>query len=393
MPNHTPKPQTPIVAVIVAAGRGTRAGGDGPKQYERLGGAAVLARSLMPFQTSNHVREIIVVIHADDTTRYEQALVTTAKLLAPVIGGSTRQASVLTGLRAAEAANATHVLIHDAARPFLPPETLQSLIAALDKNDAVIPALPVSDTLRQATDTGLETVSRDNLFAAQTPQCFRLAPLLAAHEKAAEEKRHDFTDDAAIAEWAGLPVTLVRGHPDNMKLTSEADMDRARQQFLVPDVRVGHGYDTHRLVAGNHVMLCGVEIANPMTLDGHSDADVGLHALTDALLATIGAGDIGDHFPPSDPQWKGVASGQFLEHAVGLVRAKGGTITHCDVTLLCEQPQIGPHKSAMRARIASICNIDADRVSVKATTNETIGFVGRKEGIVALATATAVFRT
>ncbi len=379
------------VAVIVAAGRGTRAGGNGPKQYERIGGMSVLARALAPFQACNAVNDIVTVIHADDADLYHRALASTARLQPSVTGGATRQASVLAGLRAAEAIGATHVLIHDAARPFLPVDTLDRLIAALVDHDAVVPALPVNDTLRRSTQAGLETVPRENLFAAQTPQCFRLAPLLSAHEAAAAAGRSDLTDDAAVAEWAGLPVTLVEGHPDNIKLTTEADMNRARDRTAVPDIRVGHGYDTHRLVAGTRITLCGVEIAHDMALDGHSDADVGLHALTDALLATIGAGDIGDHFPPSDPQWKDAASDRFLAHACKLVRAERATLTHCDVTLLCERPKIGPHKAAMRARIASICDVDANRVSVKATTNEEVGFIGREEGIVALATATVVF--
>jgi 2-C-methyl-D-erythritol 4-phosphate cytidylyltransferase/2-C-methyl-D-erythritol 2,4-cyclodiphosphate synthase len=380
-----------VCAIIVAAGRGTRAATDGPKQYAMLGDRTVLARTLSVFEKCNAVDAIQVVIHADDHEAYNACISGFEKLLPPVDGGATRQASVRAGLQAA--ANYDRVLIHDAARPFLDQAILGRIIGALETNMGAVPALPVVDTLRRRSKKGLQTIDRDGLFAAQTPQAFDRAAIAAAHEKAAVEGRDDFTDDAALAEWAGLDVTLVDGARANHKLTTSEDMREAmeEQNTVLPDIRVGHGYDTHTLGVGDHVMLCGVRIPHNRALQGHSDADVGIHALTDALLATIGAGDIGDHFPPSDPQWRGAASDQFLAHAAQQVRAKGGQINHADVTLVCEAPKIGPHREAMRQRMAEILQIAVGRVSVKATTNEKVGFIGRGEGIVALTTATVGF--
>ncbi|MBC8129700.1 MAG: 2-C-methyl-D-erythritol 2,4-cyclodiphosphate synthase, partial [Rhizobiaceae bacterium] len=260
-----------------------------------------------------------------------------------------------------------------------------------------LPAMPVADTLKRSASDGTiaETVDRTSLFGAQTPQGFLFGEIRDAHRAAASAGRADFTDDAAIAEWAGMTVRLVEGSPDNLKLTRADDIQRAdRSLARVPamiDVRTGNGYDVHQLVPGDHVTLCGVRIAHDRTLSGHSDADVGLHALTDALLATCGAGDIGDHFPPSDPQWRGAASHIFVRHAVALVTRHGGRLCNADVTLISEAPKIAPHREAMRMAIADMTGLALERVSVKATTNETIGFVGRREGIAAIATASVVY--
>ncbi len=340
-----------------------------------------------------------MVIHPDDEELYETA---TAGLAATDVtltfGGDTRQRSVYEGLKALSGTDATHVMIHDAARPFVDHAMLDRIAAAFDNGiDAVLPAVSVTDTLKRGGSDGLvhETVPRNGLYAAQTPQSFLLAEIRSAHEKAAALRRDDFTDDAAIAEWAGLPVSIVEGSVDNIKLTVRRDMTMADERLsasALPDVRTGNGYDVHQLVEGDGVTLCGVFIPHDQKLSGHSDADVALHALTDALLATCGAGDIGDHFPPSDMQWKGAPSKIFLEHAAKIVREKGGTIMNADVSLIAEAPKVGPHRDAMRKNMATILGISLDRCSVKATTNETIGFVGRREGIAAIATATVVYR-
>jgi 2-C-methyl-D-erythritol 4-phosphate cytidylyltransferase/2-C-methyl-D-erythritol 2,4-cyclodiphosphate synthase len=275
---------------------------------------------------------------------------------------------------------------------------LDRIAESLDAGaQAVLPAIPVTDTLKRADSAGtvLTTVSREHLYAAQTPQSFAFETILEAHEKAAASGRRDFTDDASIAEWLGIPVTIVEGTADNVKLTVKNDIAMADDKLstsLLPDVRTGNGYDVHQLVAGDGVTLCGVFIPHDQKLKGHSDADVALHALTDALLATCGAGDIGDHFPPSDPQWKGAPSRIFIEHAARIVRERGGTIMNADVSLIAEAPKVGPHRQAMRTKLADYLGIDIERCSVKATTNETIGFVGRREGIAAIATATVVYR-
>ena len=382
-------------AVLVAAGRGERAGQeDGPKQYNNLGGKAVLHRTLLPFLAHDAVDHVICVIHENDHQLYLEARPDHQKLLEPVTGGATRQLSVLAGLNALSNLGVKNVIIHDAARPFVDAALITRVLDGLADNPACLPALAVSDTLKRS-DANLqvtETVSRDNLFRAQTPQGFDFPTILDAHTKADRHGLRDFTDDAALAEWASIPVIIVEGSALNTKLTTRDDILQARKKFdkMVPDVRVGHGYDTHQLVEGDSVWLCGVEIPHTHALSGHSDADIGLHALTDALLATIADGDIGSHFPPSDPRWKGAKSDQFLKHAVTRVASKGGVITHMDVTLVCEAPKIGPHGDKMRATIAEITGIAMSRVSVKATTNETIGFVGRNEGMVALATATVV---
>ncbi|MCC2095607.1 MAG: bifunctional 2-C-methyl-D-erythritol 4-phosphate cytidylyltransferase/2-C-methyl-D-erythritol 2,4-cyclodiphosphate synthase [Hyphomicrobiales bacterium] len=387
------------VALIVAAGRGERMGdpASGPKQYRDLGGRAVLAWSVRAFCSHAAIDHVLVAIHRDDRERYDTALtgfVTNAKLLEPVIGGATRQQSVLAGLETLARLAPDKVAIHDAARPFVSEELIDAMLEAADAQAGAVPGHAVTDTLKHTDSDGVVsgTVARDGLFAVQTPQVFGFDAILAAHRNAATE-RTGLTDDAAVAEHAGLRVVVVPHEGENMKITTPGDLDAARAGLTdrLPDVRTGNGYDVHQTCDGDHVTLCGLRIAHDRGLSGHSDADVGLHALTDALLATVADGDIGSHFPPSDPQWKGASSDRFLAHAVGLVRAAGGTITNLDVTLICEAPKIGPHRDAMRARIAEIAGVLVGRISVKATTNETIGFIGRREGIAAIATATAVF--
>lgn len=388
--------------VIVAAGRGERAGShaDGPKQYRRIGGRPVISHTLDLFVNWQPARHIVVVIHPDDAALFENAravALPAGDRLTVVHGGQTRQQSVLAGLEALAAHDISHVLIQDAVRPFVEPAILERTLTAFHHGArAVLPAVAVADTLKRADANGnvAETVSRSGLFAAQTPQSFHFATILEAHRRASTAGRADFTDDASIAEWAGVRVHLVEGSTGNVKLTLQKDIVMADQRLShgLPDVRTGNGYDVHQLVAGDGVTLCGIFIPHDQKLSGHSDADVALHALTDALLATCGAGDIGDHFPPSDPQWKGAASHIFLEHAAGIVRAKGGTIMNADVSLIAEAPRVGPHRDAMRKNLAAILGISIDRCSVKATTNETIGFVGRREGIAAIATATVVYR-
>jgi 2-C-methyl-D-erythritol 4-phosphate cytidylyltransferase/2-C-methyl-D-erythritol 2,4-cyclodiphosphate synthase len=288
----------------------------------------------------------------------------------------------------------SHVLIHDGVRPFVTHDLLFRIVAGLQPARGVLPALPVTDTLKRGAGNLVGgTVSRDGLFAAQTPQAFPFAPIVAAHRRAEAEGRSDFTDDCAIAEWAGIEVAIERGDGANVKLTYAEDIAMADERLsgTWPDVRTGNGYDVHAFGPGEAVTLCGVRIPYGRGLSGHSDADVGLHALTDALLATCGAGDIGTHFPPSDPQWRGAASRIFVEHAAATVRARGGRIANADVTLIAEAPRVGPHRPAMTATMAAILGVEAERVSVKATTNERLGFIGREEGIAAIATATVVY--
>lgn len=391
-----------IGVVVVAAGRGERAGAsvEGPKQYRRIGGRPVLWHTLQGFFHWPKTGPIVVVIHPDDHALFDAA---TADLtgrddIAVVSGGATRQISVLRGLQALSNVGVTHVMIHDGVRPFCDAALLDRVQAALAAGaKAVLPAVPVTDTIKRADSDGrvADTVSRKDLFAAQTPQSFHFQTILDAHEKAAASGSADFTDDASIAEWAGIPVELIEGSVDNVKLTLQRDIAMADEKLRacsLPDVRTGNGYDVHQLEAGDGVTLCGIFIPHDQKLKGHSDADVALHALTDALLATCGAGDIGDHFPPSDMQWKGAPSRIFLEHAAKIVRDAGGTIMNADISLIAEAPKIGPHRQAMRDKLSEILGISLDRCSVKATTNETIGFVGRREGIAAIATATVVYQ-
>jgi len=373
-------------ALIVAAGRGHRLGGAMPKQYLPLAGRAVLRHSLETFARHPAVGAVRVVIHRDDLDLYGAAA-DGLGLLPPVEGGATRQESVRLGLESLRELNPARVLIHDAARPFADAALIQRMIGALDGSPGAIPALPVADTIKRGSAGMIvETVDRQALWRAQTPQAFRYGEILAAHQAAAGR---ELTDDAAVAEAAGLAVALVPGAEENFKVTTEADLSRA-ERILAPaaDIRCGNGFDVHRFAPGNQVMICGIALSHDHGLEGHSDADVGLHALTDAILGAIGAGDIGQHFPPGDPRWRGADSSRFLAHAAALVAERGGRLLSLDVTIICERPKIGPHRAAMIARIAEILGLDPSRVSVKATTTEGLGFTGRREGIAAQATAT-----
>lgn len=377
------------VALIVAAGRGTRFGEGVPKQYRMLAGQPVLRRTVSAFLAHPRINDVLVVIHPDDRALYNQAVVGLA-VLPPVDGGATRQESVIRGLERLAQRAPERVLIHDAARPNVDAALIDRVLDALVEAPAALPAVPVVDTLKKAAadqpNRVATTVDRAGLWRAQTPQGFRFDAILSAHRAALGR---GFTDDAAIAESAGLAVALVAGSEDNVKITTEDDLSRQeRMMGQMPDSRTGLGFDVHRFAEGDHVMLGGVAIPHTAGLEGHSDADVALHALTDALLGAIAAGDIGSHFPPSDAKWRGAPSHLFLAHAAGLVQAWGGAIVHVDITLICERPKIGPHRDAMQRRIAEILGISVDRVSVKATTTERLGFTGRQEGIAAQAVAT-----
>jgi 2-C-methyl-D-erythritol 4-phosphate cytidylyltransferase/2-C-methyl-D-erythritol 2,4-cyclodiphosphate synthase len=366
-------------AIIVAAGRGTRAGGDVPKQWQPLAGRPVVAHALAAFAGIDRV----LVIHPDDRARAE-ALALPGLVL--VEGGATRGASVRAALAALAGSGVTRVLIHDGARPLVPQAVIARVRGALDRAQAAAPALAVTDALwRGAEGQVAGTQDRSGLWRAQTPQGFHFAAIHAAHAAHAG----DAADDVEVARATGLDVAIVEGDEDNMKLTYPGDFARAEAilKGRSMDVRMGNGYDVHAFCEGDHVWLCGVQVPHGRGLLGHSDADVGMHALTDAIYGALAAGDIGRHFPPSDPQWKGAASHIFLSHAAALAREGGYRLANCDVTLVCEQPKIGPHAAAMQAALARILGVDADRVSVKATTSERLGFTGREEGIAALATA------
>ena len=375
-----------VVALVVAAGRGRRFGGDIPKQYQELAGRPVLRHTLAALAVNPQIDAVRVVYHPDDADVYAQATAG-LDLLEPVAGGATRQDSVRLGLESLAPLSPDIVLIHDAARPFVDMGTIGRVIAALDYHPGAIPAVAVADTLKRGADGMVGgTVERAGLWRAQTPQGFRFADILSAHLAVAGE---GLTDDAAVAERAGLKVALVQGSEDNYKITTAADLERAQAVFRGPgETRMATGYDVHRFAPGTGVWLCGVEIPHDFRLEGHSDADVALHAATDAILGTISAADIGRHFPPTDPKWKGASSDRFLAHAAGLVAALGGRIVHLDITIICERPKVGPHRAAMQARVAEILGIAQDRVSVKATTTEGLGFAGRREGIAAQAAAT-----
>ncbi|WP_024279006.1 bifunctional 2-C-methyl-D-erythritol 4-phosphate cytidylyltransferase/2-C-methyl-D-erythritol 2,4-cyclodiphosphate synthase [Xanthobacter sp. 126] len=384
---------TGCVAIVVAAGRGSRAGGPLPKQYQQMGGEPVLRRTLRLFCEHPAVTAVLAVIHSDDSGLFADAAGGLPKILAPVSGGATRQESVRAGLEALAGTGAPAVvLVHDAARPYATPDLIARAIAAAGEADAAIPVLAVTDTVKRVDAAGLveETVDRAALRAVQTPQAFRYAPLVAAHRAAAESGVTTLTDDASVMEWAGHRVATFAGETGNIKLTTAEDMTRAAASTLadLPDVRTGTGFDVHAFGPGDHVMLGGVPVPHGFGLVGHSDADVGLHALTDALLGALCDGDIGAHFPPSDPQWRGASSDRFLAHAVEKVKARGGRIAHLDLTLICEAPKVGPHRDAIRAEIARITDVPAARISVKATTTEKLGFTGRREGIAAMASAT-----
>src|ERR1700742_397715 len=371
-----------IAVLIVAAGKGVRAGTELPKQYERLGGIPMLRRTVQAFRGL----AVQVVIGPGQEDLAAQALAG-LDIPAPVPGGATRQESVRLGLEALAKDAPDFVLIHDAARPLISRKVTDDVVKALAAGaDGALPMVAASDTLRRRDADGRWTlVSRDNLYRAQTPQGFVYDKILRAHRDHAME---DVTDDVALAELAGLKVEMVEGEEKNIKVTRKEDFALAESLLGSGDVRTASGYDVHKFTDGDHIMLCGLKIPHTHALEGHSDADVGLHAITDALLGCVGEGDIGQHFPPTDDHWKGAASWKFLDHAAGLVRAKGGIINHVDVTIICERPKVGPHRDAMKARIAEILKISPDRVSVKAATTEGLGFTGRREGIAAQATAT-----
>ncbi len=379
------------IALVVAAGRGERLGGAVPKQYRLLAGKPVLRHCLDRFAAHPAIDAIKVVLQPEHRVLYDDAVRGLA-LLDPVTGGATRQQSVRHGLESLADRNPRNVLIHDAARPLVDAATIDRLLAALDTAKAAIAASPITDTLKRAGAGGrvAVTVDRAGLWRAQTPQAFDFDAILAAHRAAAGA---DMTDDAAVAEAAGLGVALVAGSEDNLKITTEADLARAERLLAAGaavEWRTGSGFDVHRFVPGDGIMLCGVRVPHDRSLEGHSDADAGLHALTDAILGAIGAGDIGLHFPPSDPQWRGKDSSHFARAAVGLVAARGGRVVHVDVTVICERPKVGPHREAMAARIADILGLEPGRASVKATTTEGLGFTGRGEGIAVQAVATVM---
>lgn len=380
-----------VAAVVVAAGRGVRAGGEIPKQYQSVGGVRVIRASVATLAGHRGIDMVQAVIQDGDAGRFADACAN-LQILPPVSGGATRQQSVMAGLEALISHAPDIVLVHDAARPFATAALVDRAIAAARQHGAAVPAVRLSDTVKQVDATGcvVATPDRATLRAVQTPQAFSFAMLLDAHRRAAQAERHDFTDDAALCEWAGIRVHIFEGETTNMKLTTPDDFAKAEAAHLMAlgDVRTGTGFDVHAFGDGDHVMLGGVKITHTRGLSGHSDADVVLHALVDAILGALSDGDIGQHFPPSDPQWRGATSDRFLAFAAERVRARGGMIAHLDTTVICEAPKIGPHRDAMRARIAQIAGIAVDRVAVKATTSEQLGFTGRREGIAAMASAT-----
>ena len=358
-----------------------------PKQYLPLGSSNILRHAVVAFATHPRVAGVLVAIRREDQPLYDDAVAGLA-ILPSVPGGAARQDSVRIGLEALAAYKPGSVLIHDGARPFPNRELIDRVIDGLDEAAAVVPCLPLRDTVKRAEGRAIrETVDRSGLWRAQTPQGFHFEAILAAHHAAAG---HELTDDAAVAEAAGLMSLIVDGDENNLKITTSEDLAGAERLLAArqADVRVGQGFDVHPFAPGDHLWICGVRVAHGMSLAGHSDADVGLHALTDAVLGAISAGDIGMHFPPSDPRWRGAASERFLSHAAGLVRARGGIVAAVDVTVICERPKIAPYRAAMVERIAAILGIAAERVSVKATTTEKLGFIGRAEGIAAQAVAT-----
>ena len=373
-------------AIIVAAGRGERAGGDIPKQWQTLIDRPVAAHAMARFAAHKAVSQLVLVLHPDDI---DSDLWPREPLATIVAGGATRAASVLAGLGAVNE-DVDQVLIHDAARPLVSDAVINRVLDALDQHIGAAPAVAVTDTLWYGAEGTVQGVQdREGLYRAQTPQGFLLAPLLAAHAASTGQE----TDDVAVARAAGLDVAIVAGDEDNIKITTPEDFVRAANLIRNEmDIRCGNGYDVHRFGPGDHVWLCGVQIPHTRSLEGHSDADVGMHAVTDAIYGALGKGDIGQHFPPSDPQWKGAASHIFLEHAVTLASDEGFIISNVDCTLVCEFPKIGPHQDAMKAVMGAYMGLDSDRISVKATTSEKLGFTGREEGIAAIATVT-LFKT
>ena len=378
-------------AILVAAGRGLRAGAGGPKQYRSIGGQPVIFRAMAPFCGHPQVFAVQPVVNPDDAAAFNEA-VSGLAYAAPTPGGATRQASVHAGLEALAGQKPEIVLIHDAARPFVTQALISRAIEAAGRTGAAVPAVAVTDTIKLVDAEGNveATPERARLRIAQTPQAFRFEIILDAHRRAAREGRSDFTDDAALAEWAGLTIATFDGDVANMKLTTPEDFVReeARLAAALGDIRTGTGYDVHAMGEGDHLMICGVRVPHTKGFLAHSDGDVGLHALVDAILGALADGDIGSHFPPSDMKWKGASSDQFLKYAVERVTARGGRIANLEVTLICERPKTGPLRDKMRARIAEIAGVNISRVAVKATTSERLGFTGREEGIAATASAT-----
>jgi 2-C-methyl-D-erythritol 4-phosphate cytidylyltransferase/2-C-methyl-D-erythritol 2,4-cyclodiphosphate synthase len=372
-----------VAALIVAAGSGSRHGGELPKQYQLLGGKPLLRHTVEAFLRMPAIDTVRVVIGAGHEPLYAQTI---GDLLpeSHIIGGATRQESVRRGLEALEDTQPRLVLIHDAARPLVDSRIIGRVIDALEVRPAAVAALPVVDSLRRGAGGAVE---RDGLWQVQTPQGFWFDAILAAHRAATDDLA---TDDATLAELAGIPITLVEGAMSNLKVTRAGDLTTA-EAFLAArlgDIRTGTGFDVHKFAPGDHVTICGIKVPHEFALEGHSDADVGLHALTDAILGCIGAGDIGSHFPPTDPRWRGADSAIFLQHAIAGVTERGGVVAHLDVTIICERPKVGPHRAAMVARVAEITGLRPDQISVKATTTEGLGFTGRREGIAAQGSAT-----
>jgi 2-C-methyl-D-erythritol 4-phosphate cytidylyltransferase / 2-C-methyl-D-erythritol 2,4-cyclodiphosphate synthase len=380
-----------VAAVVVAAGRGHRAGGQVPKQYRHVLGEPVIRTVLAAFARHDEIFIIQPVIHPDDRELYDRA-VEGLGLPAPVNGADSRQGSVRAGLEALAPQHPDRVLVHDAARPFVSNALITRAIAAARASPAAIPVIAVPDTIKTVDAVGLVTgtIDRTLVRRAQTPQAFEFAALLDAHRRAEKMGREDFTDDAALAQWAGFKVTAFEGDAGNVKLTSDEDFAYAEASALatLSDIRTGFGFDVHQFTDGDHVMLGGVRIPHSRGLSGHSDADVVLHALVDAILGALAEGDIGVHFPPTDPQWRGVSSDRFLAYAADRVGRRGGRIAHLDVTVVCEAPRIGPHRDLIRTRIARIAGLPVERVGLKATTSEKMGFTGRGEGMAAFANAT-----
>ena len=384
-----------VVAVIVAGGSGLRAGGGLPKQYQLVGGKPVIRWTLEAFLNHPMITRVQTVIGHGHEALFASATEGLQHLLVPVIGGGSRQDSSREGLEACAMLDPVKVLIHDAARPFLSPDLISNVINELDHAVAVIPGLPVADTMKYAPSGLIErTVDRASLWFVQTPQGFQYAKILGAHRKALADGRTTFTDDAAVAEYAGMRVQIVAGEQKNRKLTTshdilEAGREHSTHRFAdLPDVRMGQGIDFHVFEKGNAVTLCGVKIPHTHKLKGHSDADVALHALTDAILGSIGEADIGQHFPPTDKQWKGAPSSIFVAKAMELLGARGGVLSNVDITILAEAPRVGPHLAAMKNALSAMLGIAVDRIGIKATTTEKMGAIGRREGMSASAIAT-----
>ncbi|CAH1672650.1 MULTISPECIES: bifunctional 2-C-methyl-D-erythritol 4-phosphate cytidylyltransferase/2-C-methyl-D-erythritol 2,4-cyclodiphosphate synthase [unclassified Chelatococcus] len=388
-----------IAAIIVAAGRGTRLGGEVAKQYRKIAGRAVLGHTLTAIADQSDIARIVVVIHPDDDPYYRDVIAALPmavmeRLAPPVPGGATRQLSVMAGLEslASEEQAPAFVLVHDAARPFVSRDLVGRAVAAGIAHAAAVPGVKIADTIKRVDENGTicETPDRDLLRRVQTPQAFAFAPLLVAHRRAVDAGLTGFTDDGTLAEWAGHSVHIFDGEAGNMKITSGEDIVEAERR-LTPSTtlisRAGIGYDVHAFGPGDHIWIGGLRLPHDQGVIAHSDGDVALHALTDAVFGAMADGDIGSHFPPSDPRWRGAASDQFLAHAVKRLRARGGQLDHLDLTIICEAPKIGPHRDAMRARIAAIVDVPISSVSVKATTSEQLGFTGRREGIAAQAVA------